>query len=588
MDSLYSAFNSGTLESFVDSVYAENTIGAIATAEAISLLSGTQRNDHIDGFYDALCLRYNARVLASEGAWEARLHAAKTVIQVLTKHHGRPMLHSGVLIGLEPLLDPMITLGEECCVSSGSVDFVRFGRVLHGITLIHVFISELNQALISLPEFLVQRWNALNLRAYALGIAPRGKTMPNVLDESLALKQGIPLTPGDTATSHHLITRFTAISKMLAGISANPKASLGDTLGCCAAESDMQFLALLVVRQHLYSDLAALLGDADEDISGMAALIIVRVGHTIRLVDPADPIGSHPCVPQYSKATTKTQLEFIFQLLDRPDLLDADISSSSTHHTWMGALCQVVTGWNSTSTGEKTFALNKIYYQLDPPISLIFALCRLLFLLCESKGAANKDLSIGKILSYQSPPSPLQRCKIEPSKLDEKYLPAQLGDNEAVAMAARERSHVIVSVLGIIRQQIEHTHTFLQGDVTDGLLNVVFAALLGSYSYAIINDDIGTVEMVKSTLELCTKVFSNGAHVLIEMLSQLSEESLRFVGIFAAVFNQLIDTTSFYGCEFYFNNYLSRWGETPSFEISQLRGKFNESLVTRLSASGEH
>lgn len=587
MDNLYAAFNSGTLEPFVQSVYRDGTIDTYANSEAISLFSGRNNEPFVAGFVAGLCLRYSVNMLVNEGAWETRLEAVKQLTQIVTKHHKTPMIDSSVLLKMSNVFDAMVSLGEECCVSSGSVDFVRFGRVLHGITLVHIFIAELNQALIALPDFVVQRWGALNLRAGALGIAAQNKGMTKVLDESRALGLGMPLATGDSSTSHYLVSKFSSISKMLGTLHQSPKISLGEALSSCASESDLQFLSLMLVRQNYYDELVQLMENPDEEIVGMSTLLMVRVGLAVRFVYPEDPLACHPCVPKYENVPTVTQMEFVFQILDRPELLNAKLNSTKPHHTWMGALSAVVTSWNSSNTPEAIYDANKKFYGLDPPVSLLFALCRLLYLVCELNGAENKDLVIGKTLAYVSPPSPLLPSKVEPCKLEEKYLPFQLGDFEGNTMATRERNHVILSLIAIIRLQIEYTYSFIREEVGENLIRVLFSGLLASYSNSVIHEETSSIELIMSTFGGCIQVFPTGGHILVELLSELANESLRFVGIFATVFSRFYDKTLFYGCEFYFTDFLSRWGETPSFDITQLRSKYAAGVAeNRAVASG--
>lgn len=578
MDALYDAFNSGKLEPFVQQVYRDGTIDLYANKEAISLFAKRDNEPYLSGFLGGMCLRFSVNILVSEGAWEDRLEAAKQMVLILTRHYKTPMIDSSVLLGMHSVFDTMVSLGEECCVSSGSIDFVRFGRVLHSITLVYIFISELNQALISLPDFLVQRWGALNLRANALGIAVQPKTMTKVLDESRALVLSMPITNGDSATAHYLLTRFGKISQMLAGLQDSPKISLGESLSFCASEPDLQFLSLMLVRQDFDEELIELLESPDEEISGMTALLMVRVGHTIKFIDPEEDLPSHPCVPRYSTGTLTQQMEFVFQILDRPDLLTAKLNSSNPHHTWMGALSAIVTEWIAADKPEEVYGANKKFYALDPPVSLIFALCRLLYLVCEMNGAGNKDLVIGKILSYVSPPSPLLPSKIEPVKLEDKYLPFQLGEFEGTSMATRERNHVILSLIGIIRLQIEYTYSFIREEIGKDLIRVLFSGLLAAYSNSVIHEETSPIELIMSTFNGCIQVFPSGGHILVELLAELSNQSLRFVGVFATVFSRFYDKKYFYGCEFYFQDYLRRWGDTPSFDITQLRSKFTSSL----------
>ncbi|CAG84259.1 hypothetical protein B0I72DRAFT_28583 [Yarrowia lipolytica] len=586
MDALYTAFNSGKLEPFVQSVYRDGTIDLYANSEAICLFSGRENEPYLDSFLGGICLRYSCNRLINEGPWEDRLEAAKQMVQILTRHYKTPIIDSSVLLSMHSVFDTMVSLGEECCVSSGSIDFVRFGRVFHGITLVYIFISELNQALISIPDFLIQRWGALNLRANALGISVQPKTMTKVLDESRGLVLGMPVSNGDSATAHYLLSRFGKISQILTGLQQSPKISLGEILSFCASEPDLQFLSLMLVRQDYYEELVELLENPDEEIVGMTTILMVRVGLTIRFIDPEEELPSHPCVPRYSTGSLTQQMEFVFQILDRPDLLSAKMNSSNPHHTWMGALSAVVTEWIAADKPEEVYGANKKFYELDPPVSLIFALCRLLYLVCEMNGAGNKDLVIGNILSYVSPPSPLLPSKVEPIKLEDRYLPFQLGEFEGTTMATRERNHVILSLIGVIRLQIEYTYSFIREEIGKDLIRVLFSGLLAAYSNCVIHEETSSIELIMSTFNGCIQVFPSGGLILVELLAELSQQSLRFVGVFATVFSRFYDKKYFYGCEFYFNDFLRRWGDTPSFDITQLRSKFTSSLEDRATVSG--
>ncbi|KAG5362010.1 hypothetical protein CJU90_3483 [Yarrowia sp. C11] len=585
MDALYAAFNSGKLEPFVQQVYREGTIEHYANSEAISLFSGRENDPYLEHFLCGLCLRYSCNRLINEGPWEDRLEAAKKVVQILTRHYKSPIIESNVLLGMPSVFDTMVALGEECCVASGSIDFVRFGRVFHGITLVYIFISELNQALISLPDFLIQRWGALNLRANALGIAVP-KTMTKVLDESRGLVLGMPVSNGDSVSAHYLLSRFRKISEMLTGLQQSPKLTLGEILALCASEPDLQFLSLMLVRQDYYEELVELLESPDEEIVGMTTLLMVRAGLTIRFIDPEEELPSHPCVPRYSTGSLTQQMEFVFQILDRPELLSGKLNSSNPHHTWMGALSAVVTEWIAADKPEDVYGANRQFYALDPPVSLMFALCRLLHVVCELNGAANSDLVIGKNLSYASPPSPLLPSKVEPIKLEDKYLPFQLGEFESTTMAIRERNHVILTLIGVIRLQIEYTYSFIREDIGKDLIRVLFSGLLAAYSNCVIHEETSSIELIMSTFNGCIQVFPSGGLVLVELLAELSQQSLRFVGVFANVFSRFYDKKYFYGCDFYFHEYLRRWGETPSFDITQLRSKFTATMDDRAIASG--
>ncbi|KAG5367229.1 hypothetical protein CJU89_1682 [Yarrowia sp. B02] len=578
MDNLYAAFNSGKLEPFVQGVYRDGSIDLYANSEAISLFAGRENEPYLENFAASLCLRYNVNMLVNEGPWEDRLEAAKRIVSILTRHYKTPTIDPGVLRNIRSVMDTMVALGEECCVSSGSIDFVRYGRVLHSITLVYIFISELNETLLKLPDFMVQRWGALNLRANALGISTQPKTMTKVLDESRGLVLGMPVTNGDSATAHYLLSRFRKISQMLSGLEQTPKTSLGEALSLCASEPDLQFLSLMLVRQDFYEELVGLLENTDEEIAGMTTLLMVRVGLSIRFIDPEEELPSHPCVPRYNIGSITTQMEFVFQILDRPGLLQAKLNSSNPRHTWMGALSAVVTHWIASDKPEEVYGANKQFYALKPPVSLIFALCRLLYLVCEMNGAGNKDLAIGKFLTYTAPPTPMLPSKVEAVKLDDKYLPFQLGEFESTSMATRERNHVIISLIGIIRLQIEYTYAFIREEIGKELIRVLFAGLLAAYANSVIHEETSSIELIMSTFNGCIQVFPTGGHILVELLSELTNESLRFVGIFATVFSRFYDKKHFFGCEFYFHDFLRRWGETPSFDITQLRTKFNASL----------